>query len=421
MTKYKSFLCSILTIGALFIADAAPHAAYAAETCDASGNLSYDDALDAVKTGIISVGFAPDFGGNKVTATVTNHTSCSVAVSLGTFKMFGEWSAATQSQQEFFSDTPVQTVAPDASASFSANAPSCAYQYDVWYGAAPHALVDNQVYGSFLAGNPAGNTPYCTHAPADQPPIGWLDAARCDLMGGWSYDPDDPASSIDVRLYDGTTALGTVHADGDRPDVRDVMKVTGNHGFNLLTSAALKDGRDHVIHAFGLNKQNGAETELSGSPKTLHCDAPVTTTTTPPTTTPTNNSTTTVETTVTSNNSTTTVNVSTTTTNITNNYNTTTTSTPGPVYYPSPQIVYAPNPPVYVPVPTPTAPVLTYSPTPVYTPPAPVPAPVIYPGAPNTGFGPDDGPRNVMLYAIPLCLAILAGICCLPFAKHELA
>src|SRR4051812_31688298 len=73
--------------------------------CMAGGNLSYDQAVDAIAAGTLKIDRYANLTTNTVTATVTNNTACSVSVSLGTYKMFGPYDLATQSEQEFFAGT----------------------------------------------------------------------------------------------------------------------------------------------------------------------------------------------------------------------------------------------------------------------------------------------------------------------------
>lgn len=94
--------------------------------------------------------------------------------------------------------------------------------------------------------------------PGDASPTGVVDSGSCSAISGWAYDPDVPASSIDVHFYaDGPagsgTFLGAATANQSRPDVNSAMGVTGNHGFTFNTPDSLKDNGTHYIYAYGIN------------------------------------------------------------------------------------------------------------------------------------------------------------------------
>ena len=107
----------------------------------------------------------------------------------------------------------------------------------------------------------------------DRPPEGWIDAAACDGVRGWAHDPDDLGVPIDVHIYiDGPAgdpaAVGyPIRAGVHRDDV-------GDHGFSMVVPYGFMDGRDHPVFAYGIGAAGGANAALSGSPATLHCDAP---------------------------------------------------------------------------------------------------------------------------------------------------
>jgi hypothetical protein len=115
-------------------------------------------------------------------------------------------------------------------------------------------------------------------APPDAPPVGWLDAAGCDGLGalsGWSQDPDAPSEPTDVHVYFGGPAgsgapgiplSANVHRE-------DLCAAIGSceHGFLLPAPLSLFDGKDHPVHAYGIDKNGPNNAELSGSPKALNC------------------------------------------------------------------------------------------------------------------------------------------------------
>jgi hypothetical protein len=109
----------------------------------------------------------------------------------------------------------------------------------------------------------------------NQRPIGYLDVAGCDTIGGWAYDPDTPWESIKVHLYDGGAGVGTFLGEyittGYRADVNSTYGISGNHGFTLSTPASLKDGNVHYIYAYGIDSAGGFNPDLTNSPMKLQC------------------------------------------------------------------------------------------------------------------------------------------------------
>ncbi len=111
---------------------------------------------------------------------------------------------------------------------------------------------------------------------------GWLDAANCDIIGGWAADKDTLDIPISVHIYEGGPAgsgnfvTGTV-ANGDRPDVGNHLKSqTSKYGFAIATPQELKDGRKHAIYVHGIDSSGkGRNLLLSGTPKTLACGTAV--------------------------------------------------------------------------------------------------------------------------------------------------
>jgi hypothetical protein len=94
--------------------------------------------------------------------------------------------------------------------------------------------------------------------PLDKVPVGRLDsvttqANRLHLVG-WTFDPDQPATSLDVDLYVDSTLAGRFHANLPRPDVNQAFGVTGAHGFDFQVD--VRNGR-RVLDLYALNAGPG--------------------------------------------------------------------------------------------------------------------------------------------------------------------
>lgn len=126
-------------------------------------------------------------------------------------------------------------------------------------------LVANHL-GVFATGK--GDAPMCP----SRPPIGYLDAADCTHIIGWTQDPDVPSQSIGVLLaFDGIfpnpdARYTTAMADVDRPDVGKAVG-SSNHGFDVPTPYGLFDAKEHLVLAVGKDAQNLRSGFLAGTQK----------------------------------------------------------------------------------------------------------------------------------------------------------
>ncbi len=113
-------------------------------------------------------------------------------------------------------------------------------------------------------------------APANTPPRGYLDSAACTGIAGWAQDQDAPSTAIDVDVYFNAQA-GAAGAEGMRVvagDHRaDLCAAIGScdHGYSLSVPLGVLDGKSHDVYTYGIDTQGGANTLLSGSPKTVQC------------------------------------------------------------------------------------------------------------------------------------------------------
>ncbi len=111
--------------------------------------------------------------------------------------------------------------------------------------------------------------------PPNTPPRGYLDAADCTGIRGWSQDPDAPSTAIHVDLYFNGTA-GAPNAPGMRTTANvhrdDLCTAIGScdHGFSVPVPLGMQDGKPHDVHAYGIDTAGGDNPELP-SAKTFTC------------------------------------------------------------------------------------------------------------------------------------------------------
>jgi hypothetical protein len=74
-----------------------------------------------------------------------------------------------------------------------------------------------------------------------RPPVGTMESATASgnlvRIKGWTYDPDQPATSLRVVIYADGKPLTVVTANQPRPDVDAALHITGNHGYGLSINA----------------------------------------------------------------------------------------------------------------------------------------------------------------------------------------
>ncbi|MEX2052375.1 MAG: peptidoglycan-binding protein [Candidatus Paceibacterota bacterium] len=121
-----------------------------------------------------------------------------------------------------------------------------------------------------LVVNPADTTP----TPVPTAVVGYLDAATCDIIGGWALNMNNKSGQTVINIFDEVdgfrTQIAYIQTTGLRSDVNTAYGVTGNHGFTISTPASLKDGRSHKISVFSLD-ENLLASQLTNSPKTINC------------------------------------------------------------------------------------------------------------------------------------------------------
>ena len=109
------------------------------KACANDTTLSLSETKSAIQSGKVKVGVSIDTTNKKAVGTVTNNTGCNLPVSLITYKMYDQ----KLSTQVFFDGTDVVTVKPNTTEKLYTNLPSCMAQNDLYYGAGPHKLYDD--------------------------------------------------------------------------------------------------------------------------------------------------------------------------------------------------------------------------------------------------------------------------------------
>ncbi len=118
----------------------------------------------------------------------------------------------------------------------------------------------------------SGPSPHCP--PANRPPRGTLDSAKCEALKGWAQDPDVKDDPINVHLYfDGppgtsTTAI-SVKADKRREDLCGAIG-SCNHGFDVPIPLGIRDNASHTVAAWAIDSAGGGNPQLPGE-FTLTC------------------------------------------------------------------------------------------------------------------------------------------------------
>ncbi len=115
-----------------------------------------------------------------------------------------------------------------------------------------------------------------TPPPVNTAPKGEVSKADCTAVSGWAQDPDEKTKAIEVHLYvDGTPGQAGVTQHKLKADKYDAKLCTSlgscNHAFSWSVPASLKDGKQHIIRAYGVDTKGGQNPELTNSPKTITC------------------------------------------------------------------------------------------------------------------------------------------------------
>ena len=105
---------------------------------------------------------------------------------------------------------------------------------------------------------------YRLHPTDFHPPEGYVDAANCQEIAGWAWDPKAPDQPIEIEFYavgeDGSqTLLASTIADLPRQDLSSVLGDNGEHGYHILPSEVLPDGQRYILRAEAVNSVEGLD------------------------------------------------------------------------------------------------------------------------------------------------------------------
>ena len=92
-------------------------------------------------------------------------------------------------------------------------------------------------------------------------PTGCIDncysnASKTVRVTGWAFDKDASSESIQIKVYIGSTCIGTLTADETREDVNKAYSITGKHGFSGNLTTTLTGSRTITIKAVDLGTGN---------------------------------------------------------------------------------------------------------------------------------------------------------------------
>ncbi len=101
-------------------------------------------------------------------------------------------------------------------------------------------------------------------------PIGFLDAVSAEpnskiRIRGWAFDPDQPATAIQVAVYRNGSGIGWFPTGRARADVNSVFGITGGHGFDFTIDSP---PGDQSIEVFAINIGGGVGNPLVGRGQT---------------------------------------------------------------------------------------------------------------------------------------------------------
>jgi len=125
---------------------------------------------------------------------------------------------------------------------------------------------------------------YVDSATAGNDPQGSYDAAiggnGTVRVHGWAFDNDSPSQSISVHVYIGGPA-GSTNAEGhaiaaniSRPDVNNIYKISGNHGFDATIATSKSGVQDVYVYAINAPGTGGNNVLLGKKTVTITANDP---------------------------------------------------------------------------------------------------------------------------------------------------
>lgn len=108
-------------------------------SCANGTTLSLAETRSAIYSGQIVIHLSTNATTGKASATVTNNTNCILPVSLISYQMFD----TSLGDQQYFDGGTIVNIAPCTTQTVTVNLPSCMAQIDLYYGAGPHVLYND--------------------------------------------------------------------------------------------------------------------------------------------------------------------------------------------------------------------------------------------------------------------------------------
>jgi hypothetical protein len=118
---------------------------------------------------------------------------------------------------------------------------------------------------------------YLLHPTDFTPPEGYVDAADCDVIDGWAWDPKTPDEPIEVEVRlvneDGSeTPVLRATASNFRPDLVTALGDNGEHGYRIDTADILHTGEQQTFRVYALNSNADLPARaLTPQEMTLEC------------------------------------------------------------------------------------------------------------------------------------------------------
>jgi len=123
-----------------------------------------------------------------------------------------------------------------------------------------HDETGGRIGGRFMVNEIAQLIPITDAVAAEYE--GAVDTYADGVISGWARNAALPALPVSVDLFDGSKLIGRTRADMLREDLRLAGKGSGRHGYRIILSHRLLDGRAHLLRV----RIAGSRFELPGGP-----------------------------------------------------------------------------------------------------------------------------------------------------------